>query len=287
MGSLYEQDKNFYESHIVLLLDDNLKDFVSKVTQIDRTYIPQNHKEEWSATILRVCTLIKRIVYEIYKANPNYVHFFNFGPNSGPDLDTINDLINTIKYKLETKFHTSPPFTILHFVETMMFLSGSIDVPLIPDITFEYNGLKKYKRKVNDLVLAETTEVEVTNISYEEPEQCKESYPFKIDLPVLSSTNDINAAKYLLALISIISVESSIDDVKNDLINYESNNIIKGGSKGEEKVYEEDDFDDTTSDQSSTSSIKMVKIPWYEPNMLTSITDTQNDTIETNTDNNN
>lgn len=232
--------KKYYEKHIKGLLDDTLRRVVENI-EADRTYVQRNQPEPWSATMPRVCSFIAAVVFTLFKADAGFTDFFNNG--FGVKRKTVGDMIAWIESLLQARFHTSPPFTILHFVETMVFLTEGLDKPLEQDVKFEYNGLKFYRKRVNNLVCDEQCEDQVMNVYYEEEKPCE------------YSTNNIYAVKYLRALVSILSVESSVDEVVNDLEGYCSQNALRIEDAG---------VPPPVTDDGSKNYIKMVRIPWYD-----------------------
>lgn len=233
-------ERKYYEEHIKGLLDDTLRRVVENI-EADRTYVQRNQPEPWPATMPRLCSFIATVVFSLFKADAGFTDFFSNG--FGVKRKSVGDMITWIESLLQARFHTSPPFTILHFIETMVFLTEGLDKPLEQDSKFEYNGLKFYRKRVNNLVCDEQCEEEVMNVYYEEEEACE------------YSTNNIYAVKYLRALINILSVESSVDEVVNDLEGYCSQNALRIEDAGVPLP---------VNDDGSENYIKMVRIPWYD-----------------------
>lgn len=232
--------RKYYKEHIKGLLDDTLRRVVENI-EADRTYVRRNQPEPWLVTVPRICSFIATVVFTLYKADAGFTDFFNIG--YGVKRKTVGDMVEWIETLLEARFHTSPPFTILHFVETMVFLTEGLDRPLERDLTFDYDGLKFYRKKVNNLVCDEQCDDEVMNMYYEEQETCE------------YSTNNIYAVKYLRALINILSVESSVDEVMNDLDSFRSQNALRIEGVG---------VPPPVNDDGSANYIKMTKIPWHD-----------------------
>jgi hypothetical protein len=286
-----------FKTKIEPLLDISLKKFVERIRN-DKIYLSVNHNEPWKSTVLKICILLRRIIYEIYKAKPNYVHFFTFG--LGIKEESIENIICLIEFKLNNNFNESPPFTIYPFVKTLFFIEYCNDYLPVSETDICINsGLRKYKRTTKDLVMGTQLDVEVYNRYHKSITKNKDKYNDEDieteadieneDINELENNNsnnkdntssqpifknDVKAIKYLRSLIDLLSVESNVDEVTDDLIQFGSKNIIRNnnthkGYKNHPNIsYEED----TVSD-SSVNSIKMVKIPWYDPSMLTLMVD--------------
>lgn len=250
--------KEYYKRHIEGLLGDTLRQVVENI-EADYTYRREKQPEPWSKTIPRVCTFIETVAYQLFKADTEFTDFFDIG--FGVKRKTVGEMIKWIRSTLMNRFSESPPFTILHFVESMAFLTEGIDTPLEHDSKFEYSGLRYYKKRVNNLVCDEQCENEVLNAYYEEEETCE------------YSKNNIYAVKYLRALINILSVESNVDEVSEDLKSYGSKNILRIREANAKTEVKQDTEEPGTEEEGSTNSIKMVRIPWYDPSTVASPTD--------------
>lgn len=264
----------YYEKYIQIYLDDELKRFIMIMNR-DRTYNSNTQLQSWEDIVPKLCIVLKRIINEHFQANEKSIDFFHFESDS-KITNTIKDLINKIEDRLNNYFTKSPPFTIYQFITTMFFLcdediENCVDKELIDKkINIKYNGLKKYIRKENDLVIQEITETDVVNVYHQEDEGDTKEI----------SKNDIYAIKYLRSLLKIISIESSIEEVTKDLKSYGSKNIIpikldnsenivcddKDQKREEKEINDNEESIETDTDtDTSTNSIKMVKIPWYDP----------------------
>lgn len=304
----------YYYAHIEPYIDDSLKLFVEKIRK-DGTFKRENSPEPWSKIIQQLIRVLRYIVYEVFGANAESIDFFKFGLNLS--YKSIEDLICLVENILVNKFEKSPPFTIFRFINILFFLNSKVSIDYIPlaeNVIVENNeklGLKKYHRTVNDLVMGTKVKVEVINRYHKlnrtngkkydsletdignetendadnetNDETVDEIQPDGDDRisnveDLKFSKNDVKAVKYLKSLINVISVESSIDDVDNELLKYGSKNITINknstiitnahNSSNKDNNNNNDVGDDDTVSDSSVNSIKMVKIPWYDPNML-------------------
>lgn len=252
-------------------LDDRVREFVNRL-QMDRTYIKNRQDFVWNEElILAIVEVLKRIVFQYFKAEGGFEDFFNFG-NGGNHQD-INGLIEEIKNRFMDNFKESPPFTIYRFIETMVYSSNEFDGVLVDDVKINNYGLKNYTVRVNDLISEEQTEVNVINKYHEEGDEeergnCLANNKVRNSRKFELTQNNILAVKYLRSLIKIISVQSNIDEVTKNLQKYGSKNCFPMENIIEENNEDNgNENDDTASEDTSSSSIKMVKIPWSDESL--------------------
>lgn len=250
-------------------ITERFSKFLRKVLKEDNTFISYNHELKWAEYVDIVMDYLNCIIREMYCADINYRHFFHDTSYCVDDntrkSDSIADLVNKIKFILVNKFKTSPPFTILSFLQCLIFENSYRDY-LIPmknasgkeDNEISYKGLVKYTKKLNNLINDERCEITVDNV-YNIEEN---------NIPIQYKRNNVLASIYLLSLLKIISVESTVDDVDNDISNYDS----KNGINSIESIQNDTDNGEILNVQEDTvlNCIKMVKIPWYKPSMLSS-----------------
>lgn len=270
-----------YSTKIRHLVGIDLEGFFLTVLS-EKTYIKDHYVygvSDWCVVVPQICGLIRRIIKDVFKVDMNY-EFFQYwrDPKNGKRGQTIEGLVQFIENKLSTTFRDSPPFTVVPFIQNLLLLNDLVEYqPVENDEPALYCGVKHYKKIVNDLVFGTKIEIDVTNPYYREsvdepetPVDNDDTYlemnqKRETDEPVTTLEQDFicknstNAVKYLLALISIISVESNLEQVQNDLKSYNSCNNIVPYTKDSKTS-------DTLNDM--TTHIKLEKISWFEPNMI-------------------
>ncbi|TID31036.1 hypothetical protein CANINC_000397 [Pichia inconspicua] len=220
-----------YSEDVNRIISAKLKDWISIIKR-DRCFIKENHEIEWSEIRAEIINFIKQFVSDILRVEGEHIHFEPFGNRKR----NINSFIMEIE-SLLSKFQNSPPFTIYYLIRVLSLDEG-FNCLTDYKIDKRYNGLKTYNRKTIDLITKTETSVVVNNVYYEEDGEFK-----------IPSMNKVHAIKFLKLLIKCLEVESSCDDVINDMEYYKSANLI-----GKDYVRNGDESAD------NDSIMKLVKI---------------------------
>lgn len=286
----------YFTCHVKPLLGEQLLHFIEQL-ETDQTYIPDHHSECWNETRPRLVRLLRNIIGDLFKAyEPEDAcakrgKYLKTEPSSDSDttdtnmtltgpsvkadgMEAIEKLLHSIGRRLNTRFPTSPPFTIIHFVHTMVFLRNTIPPPLPEDQAFQYNGLKTYRKIMKNLVLETETETTVENPNYQpqQPPRHTKDAGLESDMDtthdvdetiieeqisgVWYSRNRVHALQYLRALLEIVSVESTIQQLQTDMQTYGSSYTIQ--NRNEQALGQ----------KSGQTMVKMERIDWYDPSML-------------------
>ncbi|KAG7835210.1 hypothetical protein KL943_002525 [Ogataea angusta] len=192
-------------------------------------YKPENHSVPWPEVVPLIGALIKAVVVEIYHADISYVARNPFDSVGEP----IEKFVARLKFRLETDFPNSPPFTIYHLTETLLLKTPGFEPT---------RGLKtrlhEFKTTIRNTVTNKETVIEADNNYYQSGNGSTETHE-----------NEVSALKYLRALERSIFVQTSIEEINQHLAEYGSRNTtdLRGERPPED-----------------SSSIQMSRIGWVD-----------------------
>ena len=230
---------------------DVLLEFTKKVRACG-TYRKQDHEYEWNVYRELSISFLKKIIMEEYRINngEDVRREETIEEHSSNVITSMKDIEERLR-----RFKTSPPFTIEHFVTTLLFLrnDASLLVPVdeIDDVDVDVMPrMQEYHVVVRGVVDGSREEKQRRNPFYEEG----------VEPHCQVRKNILLAERYVRALLKIVSVESSVDDISRNIDGNElESRGYDGGTRGRKRKR-----DSKNRDEEVNGAIGMEKISWFK-----------------------
>ncbi|GMM27865.1 hypothetical protein DAMA08_005810 [Martiniozyma asiatica (nom. inval.)] len=192
----------------VPFFNDTVKKFFLQVFD-EKGYIPKDNSHIWEDTLPFFRPMLESIITKVFFASLEY----EFLPPFEHSTMTLSVLVDRVCTKLSS-FNISPPFTILRLVELLSLTDVGIQLPECKDQMIESEGKTLIRQEINL-----TTE--------QQKEQRSLNYYHRSPLQKAVSLNDIYALKYLRSLEFVLYVQTTSEEVRQNLEINNSANCIK------------------------------------------------------------